>query len=87
MALPAKNSDLYRRLKFYAFGLIMGIFVVISITKGKGCQMPGSAKLEELAWQKLEYTAHAECRMKCRHITEAEIKQVFKGGKINYDAK
>ena len=85
MAIPGKNSDLIRRFKLYGFGFLLGILIVSVVYKGKGCQMPGSAKLEELNWQKLEYTQHAECRMKCRGITEAEIKAVFKTGKINYD--
>lgn len=85
MALPGKNSDLYRRLRFYAFGFLLGMLAVSVLYKGKTCQMPGSAKLEELSWQKLEYSEYAECIMKCRDITEAEIKQVFKSGKVNYD--
>lgn len=85
MAIQGKNADLIRRLKLYAFGFLLGVLVVSIVYKGKGCQLPGSAKMEELTWQKLEYTKHAECRMKCRNITEAELKQVFKSGKINYE--
>jgi len=33
----------------------------------------------------MELTDHALCRMKCRSITESEIRQVFKSGKVNYD--
>ncbi|HZG23800.1 MAG TPA: DUF4258 domain-containing protein [Chitinophagaceae bacterium] len=33
---------------------------------------------------KLEYTAHAKCRMKCRRITQQEIKDIMKNGNINY---
>lgn len=47
--------------------------------------MPGSVKLEELAYQNLELTKHGECRMKCRSISEEEVKGVLKSGKINYD--
>ena len=47
--------------------------------------MPSSRKMEELNSQKLEYTQHTECRMKCRHISEEELKQILKNGKINYD--
>jgi len=47
--------------------------------------MPGSLKLEELNYQKLEYTKHAQCRMECRKISETEIKQLLTSGKINYD--
>jgi hypothetical protein len=85
MAIPSKNADLIRRFKLYGFGLLLGVLIVSVVYKGKGCQMPGSAKLEELSWQKLEYTKHGECRMKCRGISEAEIKQVLKSGKVNYD--
>lgn len=85
MALPGKNSDLFRRFRFYGFGFILGILVVSVVYKGRGCELPGSRKLAELAYQKLELTKHGECRMKCRNITEEEIKAVLKSGKINYD--
>ncbi|MCW3085352.1 MAG: hypothetical protein JWP12_2718 [Bacteroidetes bacterium] len=85
MAIPGKNADLYRRLRLYGFGFVLGLLVVSFIYKGKGCQLPNSAKVEELAFQKMEYTEHALCRMKCRSITEAEIRQVLKSGKVNYD--
>lgn len=85
MAIQGKNSDLFRRLRFYGFGFLLGILAVSLIYKGKGCQMPGSAKLEELSYQKLELTQHGECRMNCRGISLAEIKDVLKTGKINYD--
>src|SRR3989344_2690186 len=93
MAIPGKNSDLFRRLKFYGFGFALGLLAVSFIYKGKGCQMPASAKLEELGWQKLEYSKHGACRMECRHITEAEIKelvgvgQTLGKGKVNYDKR
>lgn len=32
----------------------------------------------------LDYTQHAKCRMKCRHITQAEVEDIMKNGKINY---
>ncbi len=32
----------------------------------------------------LEYTEHAKCRMKCRKITQAEVEEIMKDGKINY---
>lgn len=85
MAIPGKNSDLIRRFKFYGFGFALGLLAVSFIYKGKGCKMPGSVKMEELSYQRLEYTKHGECRMKCRNISEAELKQVLKSGKINYD--
>jgi hypothetical protein len=32
---------------------------------------------------KLTYTKHARCRMKCRHITEAEVEHILASGVIN----
>ena len=32
----------------------------------------------------LEYTEHAKWRMKCRKITQAEVEEIMKEGKINY---
>jgi hypothetical protein len=85
MAIEGKNADLIRRFKLYGFGFLLGILIVTFVYKGKGCQLPGSAKLEELSYQKLEYTQHGACRMECRGITEEEIKGVLKTGKVNYD--
>lgn len=33
----------------------------------------------------IEYTAHAKCRMQCRKITQAEVEQIMRDGKINYN--
>lgn len=30
-------------------------------------------------------TKHVKCRMGCRHITEDEIKEIIKNGKVNYN--
>jgi hypothetical protein len=32
----------------------------------------------------LQYSKHAKCRMACRHITQEEVKDIMKNGKINY---
>jgi hypothetical protein len=32
----------------------------------------------------LEYTRHARCRMECRKITQAEVQDIMREGKINY---
>ena len=33
----------------------------------------------------IEYTQHAKCRMQCRHITQEEVQQIMRDGKINYN--
>ncbi len=32
----------------------------------------------------LEYSKHAKCRMECRHISQAEVEEIMRDGKINY---
>ena len=32
----------------------------------------------------IEYTEHAKCRMQCRKITQVEVEEIMKEGKINY---
>lgn len=32
----------------------------------------------------LEYTAHARCRMQCRKISQREVEEIMRDGKINY---
>ena len=34
---------------------------------------------------KIIYSKHAQCRMDCRHIDEAEIKEILQEGKVNYN--
>lgn len=33
----------------------------------------------------LQYSNHAKCRMACRHITQQEVEETMKEGKINYN--
>lgn len=33
----------------------------------------------------LDYSNHASCRMKCRHITQKEVEDIMQNGKINYN--
>jgi hypothetical protein len=32
----------------------------------------------------LEYTKHAKCRMDCRQISQSEVEEIMRDGKINY---
>ncbi|MGN6163550.1 MAG: DUF4258 domain-containing protein [Flavisolibacter sp.] len=32
----------------------------------------------------IEYTAHAKCRMQCRHISQQDIEDIMRSGDINY---
>jgi hypothetical protein len=87
MSLPSKNADLYRRIRLYAFGFLLGILAVKFLYKGKGCQLPSSNKMEELSWKAryhLAYSDDALYCLQCRNMNEAQLKQVLKSGKIDY---
>ena len=85
MSIPGKNADLIRRFKLYGFGFVLGIVIVSFVYKGRGCQLPGSAKLEELNYQKLELSKVGECMINCKGISPTEIKQLLKSGKVNFN--
>jgi hypothetical protein len=91
MAIPGKNADLIRRFKLYGFGFLLGLLIVSFVYKGKGCQLPNSAKMEELSSYTLEYCNQGTCG-----VTEADIVELVGSwkrgkdkiagkGKINYD--
>lgn len=85
MAISGKNAALYRRIKFYVFGLLLGSLMVSVMFKGRGCEMPGSVKLGELDYQQLEHTPTGKCLLECNNISEKDLDEVFLSGRINYD--
>lgn len=46
--------------------------------------LPVQVKLDRSATN-LFFTKHAKCRMKCRHITQQEVKDILANGIINYN--
>ena len=62
-----------------------------SQTPGIQSQVPGAqtkTRIKEARFDrratKLFFTKHARCRMKCRQITQEEVKEILAEGKINY---
>ncbi len=45
---------------------------------------PGGAEIDRSVTN-IVYSRHAKCRMECRHIDEAEVKDILEKGEINYD--
>jgi len=84
MSLLKKNSDFWRRLRFYGLGLLMGSLLVSVITKGRACQMPGTVKLQELYSQYIAYDEKALCKMQCVNMDKEELQQLLKTGDIDY---
>jgi hypothetical protein len=74
--------------------LIVMAVVVIVIKKYKGAS-PGSGSNTKAATTKqgrgldrtlshIEFTAHAKCRMGCRHISQKDIEEILRDGEIDY---
>jgi hypothetical protein len=79
-----KNPDLLRRLKFYAFGFVLGLIGVSFIYEGRGCKMPGSIKLDELSHQKKIMSDTLLCLLKCNKMSADTLSEIVSSGKINY---
>jgi hypothetical protein len=52
--------------------------------KKSGQNIPAKKRGFNRNVQQLEYTAHALCRMDCRKISGADVKEIMQVGKINY---
>ena len=81
--------------KWLPFVVILALAVILflvnrnSADTGSGVKTKSAAKVNrnrgfDRRVSYLEYTAHAKCRMSCRRITQAEVEEIMKGGKINY---
>jgi hypothetical protein len=54
-----------QRLKFYLFGLGIGLLVVASIFNKRGCKGINTLKVEELVYQKWEISDAMRCKLNC----------------------
>ena len=79
------NSDLWRRIRLYLFGFIIGLIVVYFIYGNKHLEKltPGMLKLDQLAGQPFHYSDTATCQMKCEKIDEGEVKDAMTDAKVD----
>ncbi len=75
-----------RRLKLFLIGVIFGsIIMYFYVLKGKNIyKTPEEIIKIKLSEQPLTYSKHGSCRMKCRNISEQEVKDIMKNGEVNY---
>jgi len=68
------------------FGVLLGsVLMYFYVFKDRDIyKSPQQVITEKLEKGKFEYTKHGACRMDCRGISEAEIKDILKNGDINY---
>lgn len=80
------NSDLWRRVRLYTFGFLIGLLATYLMFGGRGCNSltPGMLKLDDLAnHTKFIYSDTAICQMKCQQIDTADVKEAFTYGKVD----
>ncbi|MBI2968518.1 MAG: DUF4258 domain-containing protein [Bacteroidetes bacterium] len=75
-----------RKLSVYLTGFTLGLIIVYFLFRDRSFPklFPGDAVIEILNSRPLRFTRHALCRMDCREITEAEVREILKRGKVNF---
>ena len=71
-----------RKINVYFLIFIVIIFLLV---KEFSCLRNENARKDDYRnINDLIFTKHVECRMRCRHITKDEIKEILENGKVNY---
>ena len=81
----AGNSGLWRRVRLYSFGFIIGLIGVYFFFGNRNYKMltPGMLKLDQLAGQTIQYSDTATCQMKCQQLSADEVREAMLAGKVN----
>lgn len=76
-----------RRIRLFVFGVVLGsIIMYFFVFKDRNVyKSPGEVIHGKLQEHPLEYSKHAQCRMRCRGISEDEVKAILQNGDINYN--
>jgi len=74
-----------QRLKYYGFGLLLGLMVVYALFGNRTCSSPNEIKMYELARQQFELSEKAECKLKCLRKNVNLLKIELRHFEINYD--
>jgi hypothetical protein len=79
------NSDLWRRVRLYGFGFIIGLIGVYFFFGNRNYKIltPGMLKLDQLAGQTIHYSDTVRCQMKCEGIDTAEVREAMLVGKVD----
>ncbi|HXB12350.1 MAG TPA: DUF4258 domain-containing protein [Bacteroidia bacterium] len=79
------DSGLWRRIRLYLIGFIIGLISVYFIFGNKDLKVltPGMLKLDQLAAQTIKYSDTARCQMKCQSVTEEEVKLAMTDAKVD----
>jgi hypothetical protein len=79
------DSGVWRRIRLYLFGFIIGLIVVYFIYGNKDLKKltPGLLKLNQLAAQPIHFSDTANCEMKCENVDSLEVRDAMTDGKVD----
>jgi len=79
------GSTIWKRIRLYLFGFIIGLIGVYFIYGNKNLKelTPGMLKMDQLAAQVFHYSDTATCQMKCEKISYDELKDAMTDAKID----
>ncbi|MBI4931565.1 MAG: DUF4258 domain-containing protein [Bacteroidetes bacterium] len=76
-----------KRIRLYIYGFLIGCVMVYFILlrgRNRSYWFPENRVREQLMKGNLVFTEHAQCRMKCRAISEEEVREILKNGNVNF---
>jgi hypothetical protein len=75
-----------RRLRLYGTGFLIGLAIVYAMFGTRSCVTPNEMKMQELVFQKFNWSEVANCKLKCIRRNEALVKIELRHFEVNYDA-
>jgi len=69
---------------YFLLLLVIGIFIIRQYRHSYSSTTKDRNRFDRHV-SYLQYSNHAKCRMQCRHITQEEVEETMREGKINYD--
>ena len=74
-----------QRLRYYSFGLLLGIMIVYGMFGDRSCSSPNEIKMYELASQDFELSDKAQCKLHCLRKNVDLLKIELRHFEIDYD--
>lgn len=74
-----------QRLRYYSFGLLLGVMIVYGMFGDRSCSSPNEIKMYELASQDFSLSEKAVCKLKCLRKNVDLLKIELRHFEIDYD--
>lgn len=74
-----------QRLRYFSFGLLLGIMIVYGMFGDRSCSSPNEIKMYELASQDFELSELAKCKLHCMRKNIDLIKIELRHFEIDYE--